>query len=110
MALGATQKLNNGTNTPTYAVPLAAEDVAWPAANVSFLLLHVKNANAAACNVTVTSHASEGEGLVQSDLVVAVPADTGDRIIRIPTAYRAANNVDIAFSVQTSVSAAVFYV
>lgn len=109
MALGATQKLNNGSNTPTYAEPLATEEITWPAANVSFILLHVKNASGTACVVTITSHATAGEGLAQADLEVTVPITTGDRVIRIATAYRALNAVEVAFSTQANVLAGVFY-
>lgn len=109
MALGTPQKLTTAV-TPAYEAPLASESIAWPATNPGFLLLHVKNANAAACTVTVTSRALASDGLATSDRVVEVPLSTGDRFIRVGPAFRDADgDVAVAFSVQSSVSVAVFY-
>lgn len=50
------------------------------AAGGTDVFLHVKNANASACTVTITATAKVG-GLAVSNLAVVVPANTGDRMI-----------------------------
>ncbi len=109
MALGAAQRILDAGAAPTYAVPLASDSFAWPA-GASYVLMHVKNANAAECTVTVDSSATASDGLAAADKVVAVPLSTGDRIIRVSPAFKDADgDVNITFSVQTSVSVAVLY-
>ena len=109
MALGVAQRVTNAGVAPAYETPIASDSFAWPA-GASAVLLHVKNANAAECTVTVTSRASGSDGLAVANKVVAVPLTTGDRMIRVSPAFRDADgDVAVAFSVTTSVSAAVLY-
>lgn len=109
MALGAAQRVTDAGVAPSYAVPAATDSFAWPA-GASYVLMHVKNANAAECVVTVDSEAAGGDGLIASDKVVTVPLTTGDRIMRISPAFRDSDgDVNIAFSVQSDVSVAVLY-
>lgn len=77
------------------------------------VFLHVKNANAASCTVTVQS-AEQRAGLDVADQTVVVPATTGDRMIgpfRPDVFSRAtgaadAGKVYVDFSIQTSVTVA----
>ena len=111
MALGNPQRVTNAGIAPSYAVPLASEVIPWPAADPSFLMLHVKNANAAELTVTVTSQKTASDGLAVANKVVTVPLTTGDRIVYISQAFRSTTGtVAVAFSVQASVSAAVLHV
>ena len=109
MALGVAQLVTDAGVTPSYAVPAASDSFAWPS-GASYVLMHVKNENAAECVVTVDSAAVGGDGLVAADKVVTAPLTTGDRIMRISPAFKDADgDVNITFSVQTSVSVAVLY-
>lgn len=109
MALGAAQRVTDAGVAPTYAVPAASDSFAWPS-GATYVLMHVKNANGAACVVTVDSAATASDGLAAADKEVTVPLTTGDRIIRISPAFKDADgDVNITFSVQTSVSVAVLY-
>ena len=109
MALGAAQRVTDAGVAPSYATPSASDSFAWPA-GASYVLLHVLNENAAACVVTIDSEASASDGLAAADKVVSVPLTTGDRMIRVSPAFRDADgDVNIAFSVQSSVSVAILY-
>jgi hypothetical protein len=111
MALSAAQRVTNAGIAPTYSVPLASDEFAWPGENPGFVLMHVKNANASPCVVTVTSQASPSDGLAAADKAVTVPATTGDRFIRVGQSFRDATGaVSVTFSEQTSVSVALLYV
>lgn len=73
-------------------------------------LLHVKNANAAACNLTLVTPLVHDGDLTVADRVISVPATTGERFVRVPdnTLYRAADGlVDLSWSVTASVTFAV---
>jgi hypothetical protein len=110
MALGAAQQVTNAGVTPSYATPAASDSFAWPTSNPPVVWMHVKNANVAVCNVTVTSQASASDGLAKNDKPVAVPASTGDKLFRIGQVFKDADgNVAVAFDVQTSVSVGIFY-
>lgn len=110
MALGAAQLVTDAGVIPSYAVPAASDTFAWPA-GASYVLMHVKNANAAECVVAVTSRVTASDGLAVTNKSVTVPLSTGDRMIRISPAFRASatNLVTATFSVQSSVSVAILY-
>ena len=105
MALAAPQLLTKAGVTPAYNVPLATEVINVTAPN---LILHVKNANAGACNVTIVDPGFTPGGSSPVSPVVVVPATVGDKLIFIPQQFLSGGAVQVLFSIQTSVSAAVF--
>ena len=104
MALAAAQLISIAGSTPAYNTPLASENIS-PAAN---LFLHVKNANAANCVVTIDDSGVTPGGSAATDPVVTVPLTTGDKMIPLPTSFTntATGFINVTFSVQTSVSVA----
>ncbi len=77
MALLATQKVVRTGLAPTYAAAAAGGDTFTPGQAV---MLHVKNASAGALTVTVvTPGTTSGQAI--DDIIVSVPATTGDRMI-----------------------------
>jgi hypothetical protein len=109
MPLAAPVALTPAGAAPAYATPAASDSVTWPV-NAQRLIVHVKNANAADCTVTVTSQAPVSDGVAKADRVVVVPLGTGERIFTLSSAFRAANGtVSFAFSVTSSVTAAVWH-
>ncbi len=105
MALGAVQTISSPSLTPSYAAPAASETFV-PGTGC---FIHVKNANAAACVLTFTDPGRTAAGSVATNPTVSVPADTGDRMIPVHEALASPSTglVTVAFSVQSSVSAAV---
>lgn len=106
MALGAVQQITVLGLTTAYATPLASESIV-PSDDI---FLHVKNANAAACVVTLTDPGTTPSGSAATNPTVTVPATTGDRMIYLPPslANPTTGLITVAFSVQTSVSVALF--
>lgn len=104
MALGAVQQITVAGVAQTYAAPSATENINPDAG----LFLHVKNANAAACVVTFTDAGRTPGGSAATNPTVSVPATTGDKMIAVPAAFANTTTglIAVAFSVQTSVSAA----
>jgi hypothetical protein len=104
MALGAVQQIVATGLTPVYAAPLASENIQPDTG----LFLHVKNANASPCVVTFTDPGRTPAGSAATNPSVSVPASTGDRMIPVPVALTntATGLIAVAFSVQSSVSAA----
>lgn len=110
MALGTPQHVTDAGVTPSYATPAASDSFDWPSGNPPYVLMHVKNANASECNIAIASEAHPGDGAAATDKAVVVPATTGDKIVRVSQAFRAADDtVAITFDVQTSVSVALLY-
>jgi hypothetical protein len=106
MALLAQQVVAMTGLTPTYSAAAASTTVTC--GERSFL--HVKNTNGSSMTVTITSTASVRGG-VAADLVVTVPATTGDKMIGPIPAERFASAVDgttaaITYSSTTSVTVA----
>lgn len=109
MPLAAPQLVTDAGVAPAYNAPSATDKFVWPE-GAAYVLVHVKNANAAACVVAVTSRASASDGLVVTNKSVTVPLSTGDRMIRISPAFRDVDgDVDMTFSVQSSVLVAVLF-
>jgi hypothetical protein len=108
MALGAVQQIVAAGLTQTYAVPLATEQIAPN----SGLFLHVKNANAGACVLTFTDPGATPAGSAATNPTVSVPATTGDKMIYVNPALASPSTgtIQVAFSVQTSVSVALLRV
>ncbi len=72
-------------------------------------ILHVKNTSGSSCTVSLIP-AQTFDGLSLPNKTVSVPATTGERFIKIPndSLYRNTDGlVEVQFSVQTNVSAAV---
>jgi len=106
MALGVVQQIvgpATGT-TQTYAVPLATEQIVPD----DDLFLHVKNANGSACVLTFTDPGATPAGSAATNPTASVPATTGDKMIAVPRALMnpSTGTIQVAFSVQTSVSVA----
>src|SRR5215470_10498508 len=104
MALAAAQTTSTAGITPGYNQPLATELIT-PYPNQ---LLHVKNANASPCVVTLTDPGLTPSGSAATNPSVSVPATTGDRMIALPATLAGAGTgtISVTFSVQTSVTAA----
>lgn len=104
MALGAVQQITATGTTPSYAAPAASENLIPD----SGLFLHVKNGNASPCVVTFTDPGRTPAGSAATNPSVSVAATTGDKMIPVPIALTntATGVIAVAFSVQTSVSAA----
>lgn len=105
MATYSAQKVGSTGLAATYNAAASGGDRVPPGA-----LLHVKNANAAAVDLTLATPIVHDGDLAVADRVVSVPASTGERFVRVPdnTVYRAADGlVDITWSVVTSVTFAV---
>ena len=83
MALLATQSITRSGPTPTYAA-VSSADTFLPGARV---FIHVKNTNAATRTCTIVS-APSVLGLAIADVIVTVPATTGDKMIGpVPAEY-----------------------
>jgi hypothetical protein len=104
MALATKQSMVAAGITPTYAVPLASENIIGEAG----LFLHVKNANASPCVVTMVDVGLTPAGSPALNRTVSVPATTGDKMIPLDgnLTNSASGFMVVTFSVQTSVSAA----
>lgn len=103
MALGAVQQIAAAGTTPSYAAPSASENIQPD----SGLVLHVKNGNASPCVVTFTDPGRTPAGSAATNPTVSVPATTGDKFIPVSLALTNSSGViAVAFSVQTSVNAA----
>lgn len=92
--------------TPTYGAAAAGDAIAG---NDGRIMLHVKNTNAATRDVTITSQKPATPGLAPANLVVTVPATTGDKMIGPfdPTAWNdTTGRVQIAYSATTGVTVA----
>lgn len=111
MADVAVQTIVEAGLAPVYSAVNASDLLVG---NDGACFLHVKNANAAACTVTVTAQTPAapvpGMGsLARGNIAVVVPANTGDRMIgpfpRI--AFEdGAGKVPVTYSVTASVTAA----
>jgi hypothetical protein len=106
MALLAQQVITRAGTTPTYSAAAASTTVTC--GDRSFL--HVKNTNGSSMTVTITATA-QVDGQAVSDLVVTVPATTGDKMIGPITSKLFASASDgvsasITYSSTTSVTVA----
>lgn len=95
--------------TPTFA---SASTATNSFVNDGETFIEVKNASAAAVNITVTTASTVG-GLAIADLSYTVPATTGDRMIGPfdPTLFNASDgtiNVDFGGNVAATVTVAAF--
>ena len=104
MALLSAQAITAPSLTPTYTA-VNASDTITPDVN---LFLHVKNANAAACTVTITDAGTTPAGSAATNPTVSVPATTGDRMIPIFPSYvnPSTGLITVTYSVTASVTAA----
>ena len=107
MALLAQQVVALTGLTPTYSAAAASTTVTC--GERSFL--HVKNTNGSSMTVTITCTAKVKGGLPGTDLVVTVPATTGDKMIGPITADPFASAADavsasITYSSTTGVTVA----
>jgi len=104
MAIGVAQKLVTAGLTPSYNAPLASENIIPDKG----LFLHVKNANASPCVVTIDDPGFTPAGSAAVDPPVSVPATTGDKMIPVPPTYAnpATGFIAVTFSIQASVTAA----
>lgn len=106
MALLAQQVIARSGLTPTYSAAAASTTVTC--GDRSFL--HVKNTNGSSMTVTITATA-QVDGQAVADLVVTVPATTGDKMIGPITAKLFASASDgvsaaVTYSSTTSVTVA----
>ncbi len=105
MALLTAQVVSRAGLTPTYSAAAASTTVACG----DRTFLHVKNTNGSSMTVTLTATGSV-EGQLATDLVVTVPATTGDKMIGPIPAALFAGSVDgtcaVTYSSTTSVTVA----
>lgn len=106
MALLAQQVISRAGTTPTYTAAAASTTVIT--GDRSFL--HVKNTNGSSMTVTITTTA-QVDGQLAADLVVTVPATTGDKMIGPLSTRLFASTADgfsaaITYSSTTSVTVA----
>lgn len=108
MALLATQNITRAGVGPTFAA-VSASDTFAPDKDT---FIEVKNANAGACTVTITTPKTDAIGNAVADNVVSVPATTGDRMIGpFPAEHYADPTTGLAtvtFSPTASVTVGVF--
>lgn len=78
MALLATQSVALTGLAPAYAAAAGGGDTFAPDKDT---LLHVKNASGAPISVTIITPRTDPVGNAVADVVVSVPATTGDRMI-----------------------------
>lgn len=107
MATYGPQQVPSTGLAPTYNPAGAGGDRVPPGA-----LLHVKNGNAAALTLTLTTPlVLDGDLTVQDRAISGIPATTGERFVRVPTneVYRdpADGLVGLSWSVTASVTFAV---
>lgn len=105
MATLATQTISTAGTAPTYGAAAAADK--FTPSDTTFL--HVKNTNAATRDVTIDSKVTSNYG-TDVNLVVTVPATTGDMLIGPLPAQRFAGTDglgDITYSAIAGVTIAV---
>lgn len=104
MALLAAQAVVAPSLTPVYTA-VNSSDTITPDVG---LFLHVKNANASACTVTITDAGTTPGGSPASNPTVSVPASTGDRMIPIQPGYvnPTTGLITVSYSITASVTAA----
>lgn len=112
MALLTAQTVVKAGITPTYSAVNATDTIA-PVRGAS-LFLHVKNANASACTVTLVDNGLTAAGSAATNPTVTVPANTGDKMIGpLPVAAMASLStglLSVTYSVTSSVTAALISV
>jgi hypothetical protein len=111
MTLLTAQTVVKAGITPTYSA-VNSTDTITPVRGAS-LFLHVKNANASACTVTLVDSSVTPAGSAATNPTVTVPADTGDKMIGpLPHALAAAATglISVTYSVTSSVTAALISV
>lgn len=108
MALLTTQTVGATGTGPTYTAVNASDTITADAGSKMFL--HVKNANASACTVTITDASVTAAGSAAQNPTVTVPASTGDRMIALSAlmAAPATGLITVSYSPTASVTAGVF--
>lgn len=107
MALLTPQAMSRSGLNVTYSAVNSTDTIAQPSGSVLFL--HVKNANAASCTVTIADGGKTPAGSSAQNPTVSVPSTTGDRMIGpIPgiMADPTTGLVTVSYSVTASVTAA----
>jgi hypothetical protein len=108
VALLTTQQVAMTGLAPTYSAVTASDTIPTESDG---MFLHVKNANASPCTVTITDNSRTVAGAASANFSVSVPATTGDRLIGpIPRAAASsgAGTITVTYSPTSSVTAALF--
>ncbi len=111
MALLNPQVMSRTGLAPVYGAVTASDTIAQASGVLQFL--HVKNANASACTVTLVDGGRTPAGSAATNPTVNVPASTGDRMIGpLPNALASDSTglLTVQFSVTASVTAALVQV
>jgi hypothetical protein len=111
MALLTAQTVTKAGTTPTYSAVNSTDTVAVATGVLQFL--HVKNANAGACTVTLTDSGTTPAGSAATSPTVVVPLTVGDKMIGpLPNslASTATGLISIGYSLTSSVTAALISV
>ena len=109
MALLTAQAIVRAGLAPAFTAVNASDTIT---ADGSTYVLHVKNANAGACTVTLDDAGATPGGSGATDPTVTVPATTGERLIYIPNALvnPATGVITVSYSPTASVTAALYRV
>lgn len=109
MALLTPQAIVRAGLAPAFSAVNATDTIT---ADGSTFVLHVKNANAGACTVTLDDAATTPSGSSPTDPTVTVPATTGERLIYIPNSMvnPATGVISVSYSPTASVTAALYRV
>lgn len=111
MALLTAQAMSRAGLAPVYTAVNATDTIAQAGGVLQFL--HVKNANAGACTVTISDGGKTPAGSSATNPTVVVPASTGDRMIGpLPNlmADPVTGVISASYSVTASVTAALVQV
>jgi hypothetical protein len=111
MALLSAQTVAKTGTTPTYTAVNSSDTIA--AANGVLQFLHVKNANAGNCTVTIVDAGTTPAGSAASNPTVVVPLSVGDKMIGpLPNSLASASTglITIQYSLTSSVTAALISV
>lgn len=111
MALLTPQVASRAGLAPVYSAVTASDTIAQAGGVATFL--HVKNANAAACTVTLVDGGKTPAGSAAANPTVVVPATTGDRMIGpLPNSLADPSTglITVQYSVTPSVTAALVQV
>jgi hypothetical protein len=111
MALLTAQTVAKTGTTPSYSAVNASDTITAVSGVLQFL--HVKNANASNCTVTITDASTTPAGSAATNPTVVVPLTTGDKMIGpLSNSLQSTSTglITVSYSVTSSVTAALISV
>lgn len=108
MALLTPQAISSAGVTPTFTAAAGGGDTAAPLANQ---FLRIKNGSGAPINLTLIDPGTSPLGQANPDPVIAIPATTGDVLVRLPPgiADPSSGLISWTYSAVTTVTVALCY-